>query len=44
MKTLIRAALAAISLATIPPVANAANTQDAAPTVQTDSTSAWTNG
>jgi hypothetical protein len=44
MKILIRAALTAISLATIPPVANAAGAQDAAPTVQTGSTAAWTNG
>jgi hypothetical protein len=44
MKILIRAALTAISLATIPPVANAAATNDAAPAVQTESTAAWTNG
>jgi hypothetical protein len=44
MTILIRAALMAISLATIPPVANAATSRDAAPTVQTDSTAAWTNG
>jgi hypothetical protein len=44
MKIFIRAAFAALSLATIPPVANAAAPHDAAPTVQTDSTSAWTNG
>jgi hypothetical protein len=44
MKILIRAALTAISLATIPPVANAAASNNAAPVVQQDSTTAWTNG
>jgi hypothetical protein len=43
MKILIRAAFTAISLLTIP-VANAAAVNDAAPTAQTDTTSAWTNG
>ena len=44
MKILIRAALTAISLATIPPVDNAVASRDAAPAVQSDTTSAWTNG
>jgi hypothetical protein len=44
MKILIRTALVAISLATIPPVANAADASQTAPTTQGDSTSAWTNG
>ncbi len=44
MKILIRTALIALSLATIPPVANAAGDQHTAPTTQGDTTSAWANG
>ncbi len=44
MKILIRAALTAISLATIPPVANAAAPHDARPAITSDATSGWTNG
>ncbi len=44
MKILIRAALTALSLATIPPVANAGADREAAPAIQTNATSSWTNG
>jgi len=44
MKILIRAALVAISLATIPPVANAVGASNTASATQGDTTSAWTNG
>ena len=44
MRTLIRVAFAALSLATITPVANAGPTEAAAPVVQQDSSANWVNG
>jgi hypothetical protein len=44
MKLLIRAALTALSLATIPVVANAAVASNTAPTVQQDGSAGWANG
>jgi hypothetical protein len=44
MKYLIRAALTAISLATITPVANAATPDNAPVHVQDNDTSSWANG
>jgi hypothetical protein len=44
MKYLLRAALTAISLATIPPVANAAPANNNAPVTIQDSSSGWANG
>jgi hypothetical protein len=44
MAYLIRAALTAISLATITPVANAASTNNAPAPIQQDSQANWANG
>jgi hypothetical protein len=44
MKYLLRAAFTALSLATIPPVANAAPANSNAPVTIQDSNSSWANG
>jgi hypothetical protein len=44
MKLLIRAALTALSLATIPVVANAGAAGNTAPTVRQDNNASWANG
>ncbi len=44
MKALIRVAFAALSLATITPVANAADTGNAPAPIHQDSTASWANG
>ena len=44
MRILIRAALMAMSLASITPVANAASVRDTPAIMQQDSTAGWANG